>query len=168
MSQYFWTKISIIKLENKAASTARRHTMSVSSIKFRNRMRTALAGVMAIWLSGIVLLFCCHPAAALPAMDAYPMAKMSDHCKRTKQHNAEENVLTAPPSVCFQCGFFPVIFDKSRKVEPANKQIALSPERAAVSFGTPVFTAVERTATEPYHPVFTAKRLFIRHCVIRI
>lgn len=135
--------------------------------KIRKYLHTTLTGVMAVWLSGIVFLFCCHPVAASP-VDSCPMAKMLAHCNKAKKQNADSHVIEPSPVDCIECGFLPVVFDKSRKVEPTQKQIAPVAARIAVRFDPLVLTPITALNRTVYEHVPIPDRVFIKNCVFRI
>ena len=123
---------------------------------------------MAVWLSGVVFLVCCHPVAALPTPDSCPMTKMSAHCDKRKKQNVYSHFVQPPPAGCVECGFLPVVFDKSRKVDQVQKQAARPLEQIAVRFD-PLVYAEPRSATRAvYKRVLIPDRIFIKNCVFRI
>ena len=79
---------------------------------------------MAMWLSGFVLLFCCHFAAAASGPDSCPLAKSSDHCKRAAQSD-QATVVPHASDTLGCCQILPAIFDKARKVEKTKKPAAV-------------------------------------------
>ena len=103
--------------------------MDHSAKQIKKYLHRSLAGVMAVWLSGVVFLLCCQTtAAAMPDGDSCPMAKMSSHCDKMKQQNADSAVFEAPPVNCLNCGFLPVVFDKTRKIEPEGFHSKQNPD----------------------------------------
>jgi hypothetical protein len=140
--------------------------MSVSSKKFTEYLHTSLTGVLVVWLSGVVFLFCCHPVAAAP--DTCPMAKMSTHCDKAKKQNAASHVIAPAPVDCIQCGFLPVVFDKSRKVDLVQKQAPLAAERIAVRFDPLAFTVPAAKIPAFYSRLAVRDSIFIKNCVFRI
>jgi len=108
----------------------------------RNVLHRSLAGFMVVWLSGVVFLFCCpEMKAAAPEADSCPLMKMSSsHCdKAAKQQPAGDTIEGVRPA-CFDCcAFLPVVFDKSRKIDVVQKQIAAPVEKVvATKFDFPV------------------------------
>ena len=142
--------------------------MELRAKEFWKLARVSLAGIMAVWLSGVVLLFCCHPVVASPAAYSCPMAKMSAHCDKAKKHTADSHVVTRPTADCIECGFLPVVFDKSRKVDQVQKQAAPTAERIAVRFDPLVFVDVKPEPVASYRWAPSFDRVFIRNCVFRI
>lgn len=141
--------------------------MLVGSKKIMKYLHTSLAGVMAVWLSGVVFLFCCHPVAASP-VDSCPMAKMSAHCDKAKKQNNASHFIGPSPVDCIQCGYLPVVFDKARKVDQVHKQVTPAAERIAVHFDPLVFVVPAVKASAIYTRVPTRERIFIKNCVFRI
>lgn len=143
---------------------------AVMLVKIKRTVRKILAGTMAVWLSGIVFLACCQQLNARSMeMESCPLAKMSEHCDKATRQDADRAFveLTEQPSVdC--CGFLPVVFDKSRKIEQAEKQVAITSSVVALKFSlppilkiTPSFSAF-RSRTPDRHGIF------VENCVFRI
>jgi len=91
--------------------------------KFKEIASKSIAASLTIWLSGVVLLFCCTASKAAPvAVDFCPMAKMPHHCDMDMPD--ETKAFTAPEPICVNCDLLPVVFDKARKIEAPQKQVA--------------------------------------------
>lgn len=92
-----------------------------------------VAGFMALWLSGFVFLFCCqNMKAAEMEAESCPLMKMSSHCDRASQQEAATDSLAGSRPACVECcAFLPVVFDKSRKVDLVQKQIAPPADKPA-------------------------------------
>ena len=79
-----------------------------------------MAGFLAVWLSGVLFLLCCQKMnAGSMTAEFCPLEKKSGHCNRAKTaegHKVERS--TTHDVEC--CGFLPVVFDKVRKIEPAQ------------------------------------------------
>ena len=129
-----------------------------------------LTGFMAIWLSGVVLLFCCEKMnGGQNEVESCPMAKMSAHCDKAAKADPNPAIFERDGADCVDCyGFFPAIFDKSRKVEPAQKQIALAPWQAAVKFTFRPVAVVSPLTTAFHTRVPDRHDIFIKNCVFRI
>ena len=122
----------------------------------RHILRNSLAGFMAVWLSGVLFLFCCPEMKAAVEADSCPLMKMSSHCDHAaKQETANDSVEGVKPA-CFECcAFLPVVFDKSRKIDVVQKQIMAPAEELVVKkfeFPGIRFTAPGPTAFEPWVP----------------
>ncbi|MBK6587793.1 MAG: hypothetical protein IPG22_05690 [Acidobacteria bacterium] len=126
------------------------------------------AGFMALWLSGFVFLFCCETLNGQSMdMESCPLAKMSEHSDKAKQANSPVIGLTDESSMdC--CGFLPIVFDKSRKINQTEKQIAPALTVVAIKFTLPTVTKI--TTSFPAFHKRTPDRhgTFIRNCVFRI
>ena len=88
------------------------------------------AGLLAVWMSGIVFLLCCAaPEAVAAETESCPLAKKR-HCPKSagdeKTLRFESFGSGGATSDC--CGFLPRVFDKVRKIEKAE-QIAALPVR---------------------------------------
>lgn len=130
----------------------------------------ALTGFMAVWLSGVVFLLCCQTmnAKALAA-ESCPLAKKSDHCDKAKK--AEQNA----PVIEFKggssvecCSFLHAVFDKARKVEQNQKQIAITSKVLPFRFEPPRPASISPTFAASRSRVPDRHGTFIRNCVFRI
>jgi hypothetical protein len=129
-----------------------------------------IASVLVIWLSGVVLLFCCENMKAQAAeADSCPLAKTS-HCD--KQAGVADN----PDAARFQteshafdcCGFLPKVFDKARKIEK-NPQVALATTTAKIDAPKFSFVVETRKAPQVYRaPVHNRGGTYLKNCVFRI
>ena len=92
-----------------------------------------MAGFMAVWLSGFVFLFCCQEMKAVAADESCPLVKAGSHCDKAQQTSTNDAIEALRPA-CFDCcGFLPIVFDKSRKVDTVQKQIATPADNLAVA-----------------------------------
>lgn len=125
---------------------------------------------MAVWLSGVVFLLCCQTMnAKAMAAESCPLAKMSDHCDKAKKANQNVSAieLTRETSVdC--CGFLHAVFDKARKIEQSQKQLAISAKVLPFRFTPPRAANTTRTLTASYSRVLDRHGTFVRNCVFRI
>jgi len=87
---------------------------------------------MAVWMSGLVFLFCCGPTkAAIDETQHCPLGKPEHHCD-TPADVPESSSVSRAEGVCVECcGFLPAVFDKARKVDQPQPPAA-TPERIAV------------------------------------
>lgn len=138
--------------------------------KVKNITHKTIAGFMALWLSGFVFLFCCETLNAKSmAKESCPLAKMSKHCDKAKQTNVSTPVVGSGHEDSFDCcGFLPVVFDKSRKTEQNQKQIATSPNVIAVKFTLPRFVITPHPISEFQSRVLDRHGTFVKNCVFRI
>src|SRR5688500_5529333 len=105
----------------------------------QRRTRKATAGLLAVWLSGFVLLFCCGAMKARAGTESCPLAKAKSHCDKTNKAEPNAPVFSADSGLRFDCcGFLPAVFDKARKIEKnqlaANVTERLKIERPVFSF----------------------------------
>jgi len=89
----------------------------------------AFAGFMALWLSGVVFLFCCEEinGRSMEA-DSCPLAKMSAHCDKANKAEGSEVVANQTDQQAIECcGFIAIFFDKTRMVESNQQPSAAAP-----------------------------------------
>ena len=142
--------------------------MAGRSKTLKKYAQISLSGFMSVWLSGIVFLFCCHGVAASPVADTCPMAKMSAHCDKAKKQNADSFVVEPSPADCIECGYLPVVFDKTRKLEQVQKHAAPAAQLIVVQFDPPVLGIAKPENRSSYTRVTTHENIFIKNCVFRI
>ena len=101
--------------------------MSLASIK-RNA-HNALAAGMALWLSGVVFLFCCgEMTAASMSAESCPLAKISAHCDKEKNADGSESVTKQRNQNTVDCcAFMAAFFDRTRTVEIHKQLLAAAP-----------------------------------------
>jgi hypothetical protein len=127
-----------------------------------------VSSVLVIWLSGVVLLFCCGNMEAAAETDSCPLAR-TNHCDR--QSSGENN----PDFARFQkesqtldcCDFLPKVFDKARKIEKIP-QVATA---ATAEIRAPKFSFVVESVKAPraYQPlVHNRGSTYLKNCVFRI
>lgn len=137
--------------------------------KFSKLSHKALAGSMSIWLSGIVFLFCCEMPGAAAEKEFCPLTKVSEHCDKAEKKNAPSGIARANGERGFDCcGFLPAIFDKSRKIEPAQKQLATVAKHAAPKFKPPQTGTYTPGFSSHHTQVLGENNFFVKHCVLRI
>ena len=130
----------------------------------------ALTGFMAVWLSGVLFLLCCQTMNAKAiAADSCPLAKKSDHCDKAKKANQNAPVIEFKGGSRVECcSFLHAVFDKARKIEQSQKQIAVTTKVVPFRFAPPRPANNSRTITT-FHSRFSDRRgTFIRNCVFRI
>ncbi len=139
--------------------------------KFSQRsIKQTVAGSLIIWLSGIVFLLCCEmPGAQASNVESCPLAK-TEHC--SKQSSVEINSdfallqTTRPAFDC--CNFLSLVFDKTRKIEKAQKTVTA---QTNVKVFQPVFSVLNRQfpASKNFHSfVINRENIHIKNCVFRI
>lgn len=137
-------------------------------MNLRQNTKRTFTALLAFWLSGIVVLFCCNmPTQAAEAeIESCPLAKKSN-CSKAVRENSEHSFGQEPRTV--DCCAFPAkIFDKVRKVEkqPEAAKVALLVEIPAQRF-----SRFEKTsATSTFYQSFVRNRgsTHLTNCVFRI
>ncbi len=125
--------------------------MRAISAAQNSKAKRILAGLLAVWMSGIIFLFCCGtPKTQTADIESCPLAK-AGHCKKSVSDKAaaDENLLRfatddngGPLLDC--CGFLPKVFDRIRKSE-SSPQIAFSPATQV----KPIAPPIQFAKTEP-------------------
>ena len=139
--------------------------------KFKMTMHKTIAGFMAIWLSGVVFLFCCEKINGTSVTaDSCPLAKMSSHCDKAARAYLNSPVIERTDAECVDCcGFLPAIFDKARNIERTQKEIAVTLKPVALRFKAvysgkypaPITTIVRSHVADK-------QTTFVQNCVFRI
>lgn len=95
------------------------------------------AGLLAVWLSGVVFLLCCGMPKAQAEIESCPLAKIGHCAKSSGDENALRFEIFQNADSSFDCcGFLPQVFDKVRKAE-RNQEVSELPiklEVPALSF----------------------------------
>jgi hypothetical protein len=129
-----------------------------------------ISGALVIWLSGVVLLFCCgNMQARVSEADSCPLAK-AGHCdKQAVSENAVDFASFQRETGAFDCcGFLPKVFDKARKIEKIP-QPATAATVAKIS--APKFSFVVQRVESPkvYQPAIRNRgSTYLKNCVFRI
>lgn len=129
-----------------------------------------LAGFMALWLSGIVFILCCHLQNGYAAeRDSCPLVKLGAHCE--KGEKAKQPEIITPQSNdqgmdC--CAFIPAFFDKTRTNDSHQQLAAATP--AVIQ--TPSIIGITRPSYAPrriYHsPPILKNDTFLKNRTFRI
>jgi len=137
-------------------------------MKIRSVIHRSFTAFLAVWLSGVVLLFCCGQLNARASEgDHCPLAKMAGHCSKAEQQTAAPVAVEGSPE-CFDCAFLPVLFDKARKLESPQKHFA-APVVAATLVEPPIRVAAIAPVPSIYETrLADSRRIFIRNRVLRI
>lgn len=143
----------------------------MSSFFARHKTGKVLAGLLAVWLSGFVLLFCCGAMAAAEARGAAescPLARAKSHCDKAERAKKDAPIFALSSSLTFDCcGFLPAVFDKTRKIEKTPQIIGVS--RAKVDAPKFLSVASNFAVAEVYRaPQLARKKIFIKNRVFRI
>ncbi len=124
-----------------------------------NTTKRIFAGLLAVWMSGVVFLFCCGvPKIQAAQIESCPLAK-KNHCDKSaigSKSSTDENAVRfetaqadGPAFNC--CGFLPQVFDKVKKAE-SNHQIAEAPKRTVIESPAFVFIKIESDTFTAYRP----------------
>lgn len=138
--------------------------------RLKGHFYVGFTGFVTVWLSGILLLFCC---GAMPAKaESCPLARAGSHCDKSQKAESDNNTKhfsrSSVPSVnC--CSFLPALYDKARKIQKNDSIESAELVEIAVPFES-YFNKLSRITTKfAYHPrIFVTKKIFIRNCVFRI
>jgi|SRR5215213_4452502 len=128
-----------------------------------------ISSVLVIWLSGVVLLFCCENMKARAAeADSCPLAKIS-HCdKQPGENNLAASRFQQESQAFGCCGFLPKVFDKARKIEK-NPQVSAATTTAKISAPKFSFVVDAIKAPKVYRPpVHNRGSTYLKNCVFRI
>ena len=124
---------------------------------------------MAVWLSGLVLLFCCQVQAVAMEVESCPLAKLApEHCDKGNADSASTLITNPGLKADKCCVFIAAVFEKTRKLErplvltkPADEPGRMAPQFALVSH-----SFSNRLSYDSY--IHAANKIFIRHRVFRI
>jgi hypothetical protein len=129
-----------------------------------------ISSVLVIWLSGVVLLFCCgNMEARASEADNCPLAK-AGHCdKQSSNENAVDFASFQRETNAFDCcGFLPKLFDKARKIEK-NPQAAIATTTAKPPARKFSFVIQKVKAPKIYQSaVHNRGSTYLKNCVFRI
>lgn len=128
-----------------------------------SKTKRVFAGLLALWMSGIVFLFCCGamPNAKAQGLDAEscPLAKKGHHCDKStgEKSPSDENAVRfdanlADDSSFDCCGFLPLVFDRARKTENIKQVAAIATAQAAPNSPQFVFIKIEPKVAFGYQP----------------
>ena len=100
----------------------------MSFTRLRKITHKTLSACMAVWLSGVVLLFCCDEINGRSMKADCPLAKMSAHCDKGEKDKASQVIASQTAEQGMECcAFIPVLFDKTRTVESGQQPSAAAP-----------------------------------------
>lgn len=128
-----------------------------------------IAGLLAVWMSGAVFLFCCEmPEARASEGDSCPLSKTS-HCD--KSSNIDDFQLASiqkQAQTLDCCRLLPNILDKAQTIEKIQR---IAPVAAIVKVSPPQFSFVKQEFNS--FKVFSSRILnrgstFLINCVFRI
>ena len=124
---------------------------------------------MAVWLSGIVLLFCCQMQAMAMEVESCPLAKLApEHCDKGKAEAAATLVTDFGSEASKCCVFITSIFEKTRKLEQplVFTKPADEPSSSKREFPLVLNTFAKPRSYSSY--LHTANKIFIKHQAFRI
>ncbi len=123
---------------------------------------------MALWLTGLVFLFCCGEMNADTNVEICPLAKAGSHCDKA---NAETkpNFSGKSETANFDCcAFLPQLFDKVRKLEKFQETAQVS-DKLKIDLPQISFAQNDLQPAEIYRPpLFASNKIFIKNQVFRI
>ena len=135
----------------------------------QQNIKRMVAGLLVVWMSGVIVLFCCEMPSANAAgneVESCPLAKKGD-CSKTFVEDAERFFGQEPLSLdC--CGFPAKIFDKVRKLEDTPQSAAGT---GKIEIAAPKFFAFEKTfRLSKYNQSFVRNHgnTYLRNRVFRI
>ena len=137
-------------------------------MNLQQRIKRIFTAALILWLSGIVVLFCCDmPTQAAGAeIESCPLAKKGN-CAKTAEANSEHSFGQEPRT--FDCCIFPTkIFDKARKLEKSPEAAAIA---GTIETAAPKFFIVGKLLKSPaFYQSFVHNRgsTHLRNCVFRI
>jgi len=132
----------------------------------RKTLHRLVAGFMAVWLSGIVFLFCCEKMNGASKAEFCPLEKMTGHCNRSKASGSSV-IETSDSDMVDCCGFLPIVFDKVRKAEsgqspaPPVAKLVVEPIRLV-----PVLTMY--IPTRVFSRIESRQGTYLQNCNFRI
>ena len=135
----------------------------------QKKTKQIISGLLAVWLSGFVLLFCCGAMQTTAANEICPLAKAGNHCDKTKSKSNSPTFSSESDNQNFDCcAFLPALFEKTRKLEKTQQTAQISDK---LKFDAPRFSFAENNfqVAETYQPPdFYQEKIFIKNCVFRI
>ena len=142
--------------------------MFVAPQHLKKYSHRALAGFLAIWLSGLALLVACN-AKSTSAMDNCPLAKLGAHCDKADK-NKDLKAFSRPSSETGAdcCAFIPAFFDKTRTFD-GKQQIAPVALKPAVEVPTASWVRPTVAHTFSYRSTVLLKNhTFLKNRTFRI
>lgn len=128
-----------------------------------------MSGLLAAWLSGVVLLLCCGTMESPAKAEICPLAKAGNHCDKAKAEINSPTFSGESDDFKFDCcAFLPAVFDKVRKLEKTPQTAQVSDK---LKIDLPQFSFAESNfhLAETYHPPLSNQnKIFIKNCVFRI
>ena len=139
--------------------------MAVRRNTFRKYVRMSLSGLLAVWLTGVVFLFCCGKIGAMPDADM----GMSNDCPMSHTENTGVPFAASSSNDHVDCcGFLPAVFDKTRKVERDQQQVATASGLVVLRYVLPAIASHRATPISTHVRIGPQVDLPITNCVLRI
>jgi len=123
------------------------------------------AALLAVWMSGVALLFCCE----MPKADSCPLAKLN-HCDKPSESESVSQFASFQTNnqVKDCCRFLPNVFDKARKIEH-HPQAAEAASSIRISLPKFLIIKFEFAAPTPYYsPVLNHSGAYLKNRTLRI
>lgn len=138
--------------------------------RLKSTIHKTLGGFMAVWLSGVVFLLCCHVQNTRAAdMESCPLIKLGAHCdKGEKEKNSEKVEKQSNGQEMDCCAFIPALFDKTRRIDNNQQMAAIAP---VLSVFPPklVLVTANFAAARSYLPTALLKnKTFLKNRTFRI
>lgn len=138
--------------------------------QLRNITHKTLTGFMAIWLSGVVFLLCCHVQKANAAETEFcPLAKMGVHCDRGEQNKDSPKLTNRTGDAGMDCcAFIPALFDKTRKIDNNHQIAAAAPVLSVIPPKLVLVTANFAAARSYLSTSLLKNKTFLKNRTFRI
>jgi len=144
------------------------HQMKANSLQ--QNTKRVVAGLLTVWLSGLVFLFCCEmPKAKASEAESCPLKKTS-HCnKKSTDKTVSQFASFDTENETENCCYFPSqVFDKARKLE-TNQQPAVVAATVKVSPPKFSFLKTNSQSLTAYQSVIRNRgSTYLRNRVLRI
>ena len=117
-------------------------------MKLREKTKRIFTAALVVWMSGIIVLFCCGNMptanAASVETESCPLAK-KDNCSKTSADGSEHSFEPEPRA--FDCCAFPAkIFDKVRKTEKSPESVIIT---EIIEIEAHKFSLIEKSFESP-------------------
>ncbi len=136
----------------------------------RQNAEKAVAGLLAVWMSGIVFLFCCEMSTAQALeSESCPLSKTS-HCdKKSNDETVSQFASFQTENPAIDCCLFPSqVFDKVRKLE-TNQPTADLAGVIKIQVSKFFFIKREFAFSKNYQSLtFDGTNMHLKNCVFRI
>jgi hypothetical protein len=129
------------------------------------------AGFMALWLSGVVFILCCHLQNGYVAKrDSCPLVKLGAHCDKGQEKAKQPEIITrqSDDQGMDCCAFIPAFFDKTR-TNDNHQQVAVAPPAAIPAPSITVITRHDYAPPRAYRsPSILKNDTFLKNRTFRI